>query len=89
MSKKGFLAVLALGLAVTLGAGSLIASNMGFKLNVSLQQTVAGVNKQGKNFFSYPYHATSVSAKNLMDDIAPLASIQSIQPQAFLSTFDK
>jgi hypothetical protein len=72
MNRKTFLGVMAVALVTALAAGSLIASNMGFKLNYALNQGDGGVtSKSGTNTLALPDNRQSGlnTAKNLMDDI--------------------
>lgn len=81
MTKKTFVGGAITALAVALTVGSLVtASNMGFKLNYSLNQTAAGVAKTGKNTIALPDNRqTGLStAKNLMDDIG-FANVAEVQ----------
>lgn len=80
MTKKTFVGGALVALAVALTAGSLMASNMGFKLNYSLNATQVGVSKSGTNVLALPDNrqAGVVDAKNLMDDIG-FANTQSVQ----------
>jgi hypothetical protein len=57
-----------------------MASNMGFKLNYTLNQAAAGVSKTGTNVLGLPDFRQSglATAKNLMDDIG-FAQTQNIQ----------
>jgi len=61
-------------------AGGLLASNMGFKLNYTLSQTLAGTSKSGTNMLALPdLRQTGLNtAKNLMDDIT-LANVTNVQ----------
>ena len=76
MNKKVFVVVVGVAMACVMASG-LIASNMGFKLNYPLAAVGAGSNS-GTNFFSAPYHTTSTTALDLMNDIG-FASVQNIQ----------
>jgi len=80
MSKRTFVGVMVVALAVVIMAGGLLASNMGFKLNYTLQATLAGTSKSGQNLLALPdLRQTGVNtAKNLMDDIV-LANVTNIQ----------
>jgi hypothetical protein len=73
-------------LAVVLTAGTLVASNMGFKLNYSLDQPGA-IAKTGNNTLALPDNRQTGlnTAKNLMDDIG-FASVT--QVQKFLASSD-
>lgn len=71
MTKKTYIGVMIVALAVALTAGSLVASNMGFKLNYALNATQAGVSKSGNNTLALPDNRQTglADAKVLMDDI--------------------
>jgi len=71
MSKRMWLGGAITALAVALTAGTLMASNMGFKLNMTLNQTQAGTSKTGLNAVALPDNRQSGlnTAKNLMDDV--------------------
>ena len=75
---------LAFGLAVVSGATALVASNMGFKLNYTLNQVQAGVSLSGSSTLALPenrqagrYRSLATNAKELMDDIG-LASVANV-----------
>jgi len=74
-------------LAVVVMAGGLLASNMGFKLNYTLNQTLAGTSKSGTNVLALPdLRQTGLNtAKNLMDDIT-LANV--VQVQKYIKSSD-
>jgi len=80
MTKKTFFGAMAVVTAVALTGSALVASNMGFKLNYSLNQAAAGVSKTGTNTLALPDNRQSGmnTAKNLMDDIGAL-SVQNVQ----------
>ncbi len=80
MNKRTFVGVLVVALAVVVMAGGLLASNMGFKLNYPLLQTVAGQSKSGTSTLALPDNrqAGLNTAKNLMDDIG-LANVANVQ----------
>jgi len=80
MSKRQFVGVMIVALAVVVMAGGLLASNMGFKLNYTLSQTLAGTSKSGTNMLALPdLRQTGLNtAKNLMDDIT-LANVTNVQ----------
>jgi hypothetical protein len=80
MSKRTYIGATMVGLAVLLTASALVASNMGFKLNYTLNHTLAGTSKTGTNLISLPDNRQSGmnTAKNLIDDIG-LASVSQIQ----------
>jgi hypothetical protein len=80
MSRKRVTGGVFVALAVVLTVGSLVASNMGFKLNYGLNNTTVGVAKTGLNTLALPDNRQSGmgTAKNLMDDIG-LASVDNIQ----------
>jgi hypothetical protein len=65
------------GVAVLLLAGGLMASNMGFKLNLPLKATGAGSNS-GTNYIALPYNQQvgMVTARDLFQDIAAGGAIQ-------------
>jgi len=69
--KKKIFVVAALGLAAVFVAGGLVASNMGFKANYSLQAASVGVSNSGTQGLALPYnHQTSiVTAEDLIADI--------------------
>jgi len=75
MTKKTFLGAMAVALAVALTGGALVASNMGFKLNYSLDQTGApvpgGTSKFGINTLALPDNRQSGlnTSIDLMNDI--------------------
>src|SRR5262245_17823242 len=80
MSRKRVTGGVFVGLAVALTVGSLVASNMGFKLNYALNNTAAGVSKTGLNTLALPDNRQSGlgTAKQLMDDVG-FASVDAIQ----------
>jgi len=80
MNRKVIVGALLVAFAVVLTAGTLVASNMGFKLNYQLDNTIAGVSKTGKNTLSLPDNRQTGlnTAKNLMDDVG-FASVDNIQ----------
>lgn len=81
MTKRTFVGGAITALAVALTVGSLVtASNMGFKLNYTLNATSAGVSKTGTNVLALPDNRQSGlnTAKNLMDDIG-FANVANIQ----------
>jgi len=80
MSKRTFVGVMVVALAVVVMAGGLLASNMGFKLNYTLSQASAGVSKSGTSTLAIPdLRQTGLNtAKNLMDDIT-LANVANVQ----------
>jgi len=79
MSRKTLTGFVVTVLAVVLTAGVLVASNMGFKLNYTLDHTGAAA-KTGLNTLALPDNRqTGIgTAKNLMDDIG-FASVQEIR----------
>jgi len=87
MNRKTFLGVMAVALVTALAAGSLIASNMGFKLNYGLLQADGVNSKSGKNTLALPDNRQSGlnTAKNLMDDIG---FAQTAQVAKFLEATD-
>ncbi len=80
MSKRTYVGATMVGLAVLLTATALVASNMGFKLNYTLDQTLAGTSKSGTNLIALPDNRQTGmnTAKNLIDDIG-LASVTQVQ----------
>jgi hypothetical protein len=80
MSKRTYIGATMVGLAVLLTASALVASNMGFKLNYTLNHTLAGTSKTGTNLIALPDNRQSgmATAKNLIDDIG-LLSVTQIQ----------
>jgi len=80
MSKRTFIGAMVVALAVVVLAGGLLASNMGFKLNYTLNKAAAGVSATGKNSISLPDFKQSgmANAKNLMDDIG-FTSVANVQ----------
>jgi hypothetical protein len=80
MSKRTFVGVMVVALAVVVMAGGLLASNMGFKLNYQLLQQTAGQSKTGTVTIALPDNRQSTvnTAKNLLDDIG-LANVSAIQ----------
>jgi len=79
MSRKTFVGVVVVALAVVLTAGTLVASNMGFKLNYTMDQPGA-VAKTGLNTLALPDNRQTGlgTAKQLMDDIGFL-SVENVQ----------
>lgn len=71
MSKRTFVGVMIVALAVVVMAGGLLASNMGFKLNYTLNQGGAGGSLTGVRTLALPDNRQTgmVEAKHLMDDI--------------------
>jgi len=70
MNRKMVVGAVLVALAVVMTAGTLVASNMGFKLNYSMEQP-GGVSKTGNSVLALPDNRQSGvnTAKNLMDDI--------------------
>lgn len=71
MTKKAYIGAMVVALAVVLTAGGLMASNMGFKLNYTLNAVQAGVSNSGTNSLALPDNRQSGlgTSKTLMDDI--------------------
>jgi len=71
MTKKTFFGAMAVVTAVALTGTALVASNMGFKLNYTLNQAGAGGSATGVRTLALPDNRQTgmVDAKNLMDDI--------------------
>ena len=87
MTKRTYIGVLTVALAVVLAAGGLLASNMGFKLNYPLNATTGGVSLSGTNALALPDNrqAGINSASALMNDIG-LANTANVQ--TFLEASD-
>lgn len=88
MNRKTFVGVMVVALVTALTAGSLIASNMGFKLNYTLPRADGGVtSKSGTSTLALPDNRQSGlnTAKNLMDDIG---FAQTANVQKFLEVSD-
>jgi hypothetical protein len=81
MSKKTFIGVMVVALAVVLTAGGVLASNMGFKLNYPLKKVAAGVSAVGKNTLSLPDNrqATMDFAHDLLNDIGGKAQVTRVE----------
>jgi hypothetical protein len=81
MSKKTFAGAVIVGLAVVLTAGTLVASNMGFKLNYTLQAASVGVSKDGTNVIALPDNRQSgmTLASHLQTDIGGTGVATNIQ----------
>jgi len=80
MTKRTFVGGAITALAVALTVGTLVdASNMGFKLNYTLNATQAGVSKVGNNYVALPDNRQTGlnTSKTLMDDIG-FANVASI-----------
>jgi hypothetical protein len=79
MRKRSF-AVGMVTAAVLAGGGALLASNMGFKLNYTLNRQTAGVSANGTNTLAIPFNPQVgiISSKTLMDDIGS-ASVANVQ----------
>jgi hypothetical protein len=71
MSKRTFVAVMGVALAVVLATGGLIASNMGFKLNYALRGNGASGYKTSENTLALPFFTQvgMVNAGDLLADI--------------------
>jgi hypothetical protein len=80
MTKRTYIGVLTVALAVVLAAGGLLASNMGFKLNYPLAATQVGVSNSGTNTIALPDNrqAGVNAASTLQTDIG-LASVTNVQ----------
>jgi len=81
MSKKTFIGVMVVALAVVLAAGGVLASNMGFKLNYPLKKVAAGVSLVGKNTIALPDNRQGgmVLAHDLFNDIGGKAQITRVE----------
>jgi hypothetical protein len=71
MTKKTFFGAMAVATAVALTGSALVASNMGFKLNYTLNAAQGGVSADGTNTISLPDNRQTgmVNASNLIVDI--------------------
>ncbi|HEX5045414.1 MAG TPA: hypothetical protein VFV75_21160 [Candidatus Polarisedimenticolaceae bacterium] len=80
MTKRTYIGVLTVALAVVLAAGGLLASNMGFKLNYPLLAPQVGVSATGTSTIALPDNrqAGVNAASSLMNDIG-LASVANVQ----------
>jgi hypothetical protein len=80
MNRKTIVGAVLVALAVMTTAGTLVASNMGFKLNFGLQRQAVGVSNSGTNVVALPDNRQTGlnTAKNLLDDIG-LASCNNVQ----------
>jgi len=80
MDRKRFVGGTMVTFAVLLTAGTLVASNMGFKLNFTLNNPAVGVSKTGLNPVALPDNRQTGlgTAKQLIDDIG-LASVDNVQ----------
>lgn len=87
MTKRTYIGVLTVALAVVLAAGGLLASNMGFKLNYTLNATQVGVSASGTNSLALPDNrqAGVNLASNLMNDIG---LVNTANVQKFLEATD-
>jgi len=81
MSKRSFVGVMVVVLAVVVMAGGLLASNMGFKLNYVMNSSGASpLSKSGTTTIALPDNrqAGLNTAKQLMDDVG-LANVTNVQ----------
>jgi hypothetical protein len=80
MNRRRIAGAVCVTLAVALTAGTLVASNMGFKLNYTLNNPTVGVAKTGLQTIALPDNRQTGlgTAKQLMDDIG-LASVDNVQ----------
>jgi hypothetical protein len=87
MTKRTYIGVLTVALAVVLAAGGLLASNMGFKLNYPLNATQGGVSNSGTNTLALPDNrqAGVNAASSLMNDIG---LVNTVSVQKFLEAND-
>ena len=81
MSKKNFSVAMGVALAMVLAVGGVLASNMGFKVNLLMQKAASGVSATGKNALALPFNRQTGlnNSKNLIDDIDVLPNITNIQ----------
>lgn len=86
MSKRTFVALMGVALAVVLATGGLIASNMGMKLNYELA-AAGGASNSGLNTIALPYNQQSGlnNTGDLFNDIGAL-NVQEVQ--SFLEASD-
>jgi hypothetical protein len=79
MTKRTYIGVLTVALAVVLAAGGLLASNMGFKLNYPLNAPQVGVSATGTNTLALPDNrqAGINTANALLTDMV-LANVLSV-----------
>jgi len=79
MSKRTFIGVMTVALVVVLGAGAVLASNMGFKLNYKLSKAGAGppVSNSGNNTLGLPdFRQSGMNvAADLFNDIGGKTAI--------------
>lgn len=87
MSKRTYIGATMVGLAVMLTASALVASNMGFKLNYTLNQTTGGVSKSGTNLIALPDNRQSGMAK-ASDFLTDLGLQSAFQVQRFVKSTD-
>ena len=78
--KTVFAALSVVGVALLVLAGGLMASNMGFKLNLPLIAAQGGVSASGTNYVGLPYNQQVgiVTAKDLFQDVSLGGEIQFI-----------
>jgi hypothetical protein len=76
--KTVFAALSVVGVALLVLAGGLMASNMGFKLNLPLAKALGGVSASGTNYIGLPFNQQVgiTTAKDLFADIALGGTIQ-------------
>ena len=76
--KVRFAALTAVGVALVVLAGGLMASNMGFKLNLPLVAASGGVSASGTNYIGLPYNQQVGinTAKELFKDMSLGGSVQ-------------
>ena len=81
MSKKNFSVAMGVALAMVLAVGGVLASNMGFKVNLLMQKAAGGVSATGKNALALPFNRQTGlnNSKNLIDDVDLLANITNVQ----------
>jgi hypothetical protein len=87
-NRKTILAALSVvGVAVLVLAGGLMASNMGFKLNLPLVAAAGGVSASGTNYIGVPYNQQVglVTAKDLFLDIQKGGSVQFLNQHSKLT----
>ena len=90
MSKRTFIGVMVVALVVVLAAGGVLASNMGFKLNYTLNKAAVGVSNSGNNTLGLPDNMQSgmVVASDLFNDIGGKTAIAAGGLQKLLKVSD-
>ena len=91
MSKRSFVLVMAFALAAVLATGGLLASNMGFKVNRTLNGAGANGAAVGENHISLPFNPQlgMSNASDLLDDVENGDTNLAINVQRFDPTADQ